>query len=152
MKKRIVLSIIMIAAVFMLAGCFKKTVLTSAEFKERAEKLGYHIVDISEQYASAEQMKEAIIAVKEGYQTEFYVLDTAENAKSMFEKNKDNFESKITGTSSKSEANMGNYNTYTLNNNGEYYHLCRVDNTLLFVHVKDQYKEDVTKLIDELGY
>ena len=55
-------------------------------------------------------------------------------------------------SSSESSSSMGNYSSYTLVSNGYYMHLCRVDNTLLYVKVSDTYKDSVKKLINELGY
>lgn len=151
--KKFALGLVLVLSLFMLSGCFKKTAITTGTFNEIVGKSGYTSVDVTNQFASEQQVKEATVALhSDGYQIEFYVLDTESDAVNMFNKNKDNFENGITGTSSKSETNMGNYNTYTLNNNGKYSHLCRVDNTLLYVNVNEQYKDAVKKVIDELGY
>lgn len=70
----------------------------------------------------------------------------------MFNTNRSTFESYKGNSSSESSSSMGNYSSYTLTSNGYYMHLCRVDNTLLYVKVNDTYKDSVKKLIKELGY
>lgn len=151
--KKIVLGIIMICSIFMLGGCFKKTVITTSEFKTIAENKGYTIHDVMSQYSAYEYIKEATVARKDDkYQVEFYVLETEDDAKNMYETNKTTFEARTSGTSSKTNVNMLNYSSFTLNTNGEYYHLCRVENTFLYLHVDEQYKDQVKEIIDELGY
>ena len=46
----------------------------------------------------------------------------------------------------------GNFTTYSLTDNGYYIYLCKVDDTLLYTRVKEEYKEEVDKFIQELGY
>jgi hypothetical protein len=70
----------------------------------------------------------------------------------MFNTNKSTFESYKGNSSSESSANMSNYSTYTLTSSGYYMHLCRVDNTLIYVRVKDDFKKDVQAVIKKLGY
>ncbi len=153
MKKRnIILGIVCFLMIFALTGCLSKTAITTSEFKTKAENLGYTTTDIISQYASYGYIKEATVAQSEGYQVEFYVLDDASNATSMFNTNKEDFESYMGNSSSESTVNIGNYSSYTLTSSDYYMHLCRVDNTLLYVKVKDTYKDSVKTLIEDLGY
>ena len=153
MKKKILFSAILVVALLMLGGCFKKTALTTSDFKTKAEAAGYLLADVTSQYSGAASIKEATVAlIQNKYQVEFYVLDSESSAVDMFETNKDKFESNIEGTSSKSEANMLNYSTYSLTNQGKYVYLSRVENTFLYLHVNSEYKDEVKKFIDNLGY
>lgn len=138
---------------FALTGCGSKQVITTSDFKTKTKSLNYNTADVISQYSSYEYIKEATVAQSsDGYQVEFYVLDNVDNATSMFNTNKSTFESYKGNFSSESSSSMGNYSSYTLTSGGYYMHLCRVDNTLLYVKVEDTYKEPVESLIKELGY
>ena len=151
--KTILLSIICFLMLFTLTGCAKKTVLTTNDFVSIAKKLEYTTEDVTDQYASNNYIKEATIAQSsDGYQVEFYVLSDEGNATSMFNTNKADFESFKGNMSSETSVNLSNYSTYTLSSSGYYMHLCRVDNTLLYIKVQDTYKDSVKTLIDELDY
>ena len=47
---------------------------------------------------------------------------------------------------------INNYSSYTLKTGGYYMYLSRVDNTFLYVKVKDTYQDSVKKMVKELGY
>ena len=70
----------------------------------------------------------------------------------MFTTNKLDFESKKTDNNVETSASMKNYDTYSLTNNGEYSYLSRVDNTFLYVNVKQEFKDKVKDFVDKLGY
>ena len=153
MKKRnIILGVVSFMMLFLLTGCGSKTVISTETFKSTAESHGYKVTDVSAQYAQYEYVKEATVAQQEGFQIEFYKLDDENNAQNMFNANKTTFEGFKGSASTEASANMGNYSSYTLNSSGYYMHLCRVDNTLLYVRVDQKYKDTVKKIIDELGY
>lgn len=151
-KKNIFLGIICFLILFT-TGCGNKKAITTADFISKTKELGYESSDVTSQYASYGYIKEATVArSKDGYQSEFYVLDNKSHAVSMFNTNKSIFESYKGNTSAEASANLGNYSSYTLTSSGYYMHICRVDNTLLYVKVKDQYKDNLKKLINELKY
>lgn len=154
MKKRnILFGVVCFLMLFALTGCGNKTAITTSEFKSKTERLGYTNVDVTSQYASYGYIKEATVAQSpNGFQVEFYVLDDDGNATSMFNTNKGTFETYKGNSSSESSSSMGNYSSYTLNSSGYYMHLCRVDNTLLYIKVTDTYKDSIKSLIKELGY
>lgn len=153
MKKRnIILGIVSAMALFLLTGCGSKTVISTETFINKTKASGYTITDVSSQYAKYETIKEATVAQREGLQIEFYVLIDKENAQSMFNTNKTTFEGFKGSSSTELSSNMGNYSSYTLNSSGYYMHLCRVDNTLLYVRVDQKYKDTVKEIINELGY
>ena len=154
MKKRsILLAILFVGVLFLFAGCGKKTVATDADFRKVFQESGYVIYDATEQFAATGVVESASIAQDTtGHQVEFYVLKSESDAISMFNTNKSTFESYKGNSSSESSANMSNYSTYTLTSSGYYMHLCRVDNTLIYVRVKDDFKKDVQAVIKKLGY
>lgn len=152
-KRNIFFVVIGFLILLSLTGCGKKTAITTADFKSITESHSYTTVDVTSQYASYGNINEATVAQSpDGFQVEFYVLDDEGNATSMFNTNKSDFESYKGNYSSESSSSMSNYSSYTLTSSGYYMHLCRVDNTLLYVKVSDTYKDSVKDLINELGY
>lgn len=153
MKKKITLfSIICLFVLFSLTGCKNKTAISTEDFKSKAEKLGYTTIDITSQYASYGNIKEATVATSNNYQVEFYVLTDEEKAKTMFSTNKTNFENYKGKSSTETSSSIGNYSSYTVTSKGYYMHICRVNNTLLYVNVIKTHKDSVKELIKELGY
>lgn len=152
-RGKIFLGVVLCFMVLLLTGCGNKKAITADDFSTIAEKYDCTIIDVMNQYSSYGVVDNALVARNsDGWQVEFYVLDSENSAASMFNTNQTTFENSKSGTTTESSSNMGNYSTYTLNSGGTYMHLCRVDNTLLFVKVDDTYKDTVEKLIKELGY
>ena len=153
MRRNILGTIGCFLILLILTGCGNKKVITTNDFKDITSNYGCASTDVLSQYAAYPYVKEATIAQNfEGWQVEFYVLDNVSNAKGMFETNKNNFIAKKANSSLETSANLGNYSSYSLTSGGYYMHVCRVDNTLLFVNVSENYKDKVKSLIDELGY
>ena len=152
-KKSILLVALFVGVLFLFTGCGKKTVATDADFRKVFQESGYAIYDATSQFDATGVVESASIAQStSGHQVEFYVLKSEEDAVSMFNTNKSTFEAYKGNSSSESSANMSNYSTYTLTSSGYYMHLCRVDNTLLYVRVKDNFKKDVQAIVKKLGY
>ena len=152
-RGKIFLGLVLCFMVFLLTGCSNKEAIATDDFKTIAENYNCTIFDVMNQYSSYGTVENALVAKhSDGWQVEFYVLDSENSAISMFNTNQTNFENSKTGTSTGSSSSMGNYSTYTLNSGGTYMHLCRVDNTFLYVKVDDAYKDTVEKLIKDLGY
>ena len=151
--KRIGMLAICIMALFTLTGCENKDVISKDDFISEAKKNDLITVDVTSQYSSYEYIKSATIAKNSNeWQIEFYVLDDADNAKSMFNTNKNIFENSKDNNSAELSKNMGNYSIYELISDGYFMYISRVENTLLYVKVKTTYKDTVKAIIKELGY
>ena len=48
--------------------------------------------------------------------------------------------------------NGANYQKETQSSNGQYWVVCQVDNTFIYVNVSDTYKADIDKALETLGY
>lgn len=70
----------------------------------------------------------------------------------MFDNNKSIFESYKIGLSAEKSTSFKNNSTYSLSSDGYYMYLSRVENTLLYIRVKDIYKDKVKTIVDKLGY
>ncbi len=152
-KRKFLIAALCFLMLFMVTGCVKKTVLSTDEFKAKASELGYTSKDAKDKFADNERVKEVTIALHpDEFQVEFYVFTNKSAAVSAFNTNQTSFESSKNGKSTESSYNMANYSAYSLINNGKYMHICRVEDTLLYVNVDEKYKDEVQKLIKELGY
>lgn len=149
-KCLLVLSILLM--LFTLTGC-SKTVKTTADFKKIAEENNLVVADVYSQYSAYSFFKEAT-AVKstDGWQIEFYVLSDEDHAVSMFDTNQKIFEDSKGKNSSSSSSEGSNFQKYTITTDGYYMHVCRVENTLLYLRVEEKFKSDVKKIVKKLGY
>ncbi|MBE5932364.1 MAG: hypothetical protein E7263_02950 [Lachnospiraceae bacterium] len=131
----------------------EKESMTANEFCDEMEDEGYILVDVTSQY-EAYGIDEAYIAVEQNqeYQIEFYELPSVSRAENMFATNKQNFKDRAGSSRVTSSYGFGNYDVYSLQSNGDFMYLCRVDNTLLYIDVDDSYKNEVREIIDELDY
>ncbi|MBE5947349.1 MAG: hypothetical protein E7259_10510 [Lachnospiraceae bacterium] len=163
MKKKVAI-VVLICSLFLSAGIiavvlfvknidFKKEAVKAREFASIMDDENYEIIDVTAQYESY-GIDEAYVAIEENrdYQIEFYELSSESKAKNMFETNKDYFEDGAGNSKITSSYSIGNYNIYSLTSNGNYQYLCRVDNTLLYIDVEDEYKDEVKDIVEELGY
>ena len=155
-KKNIIFITTCLLIMFTLTGCFNlnKTAITTNDFISKSTKLNYETTNVISQYTMIyDYIKEATAAEsKDGYQVEFFVLDDETNAINMFNLKQSTFNDYKNDAVTETSINSDNYSTYTLISSEYYMYLCRVDNTLLYVKVKDTYKNSVKKLIKELNY
>ena len=152
-KRNIFLVIISFVVLLTLTGCMDKTVKNTSDFKSLSEKYKYTISDVTSQYSDNQKVKNATVAKSsQDFQIEFFVLEDEGIAGKMFYTNKTTFENSKSGASMQSSSSGENYQTYALTCNNKYMYLCRVDNTLLSVSIPSDYKDNVKKFVEELGY
>ena len=151
MKKKIIFFSFLLLSIFMITGCGNKKVISTREFKNITEQDVLTTVDVKDQF-SDESVVEATIAHNDDIKLEFYVLNSETSAKSMFAYNKKIFEGRKSGVSKYISTDIGNSSTYMLQTGGYYMYLSRVDNTLLYISVSDQYKDNVKEVVKDLGY
>ena len=143
-KKTIIFSIICIFILTAFSGCTKQNAITNSKFEEKAKEKGFTVGDATAQYESYDYIKTATVAQSpDGWQVEFYVLDEDANAVSMFNTNKQIFET---------YKGVSNYSMYSLVSSGYYMHLYRIDNTLMYVKVDEEYKDAAKEFVESLGY
>ena len=159
MKKTLIIIGIIIVILFIIGllafnSLNKEKVSISADtFNTTLESKDYVITDTTSQFAQyGNYMVKSYVAQKSGYQIEFYELSSEENAISMYNTNKTKFESQKTNTSTYATVSMNNYATYSLITNGKYKYLSRIDNTLVYVDVDENYKDPVKEVMEEIGY
>ena len=73
-------------------------------------------------------------------------IDSFDNEKAVLETQKNSV------IYSETKVNLNNFNKYIIDTNDNYYYLIRVDNTLLYIEGKDNYKTEINSFAKELGY
>jgi len=159
-KKPIIIAIIAVVIVVAIIGIIfvnlnkEKTSITASSFYTNMSQKGYSVQDASSQFADYNYIKQAYIAASNdySYQIEFYELLDDSYATSFYNNNKSIFESSKGNASAETSVGLKNYSKYTLSSNGKYMVVSRIDNTVVYVNVDDNYKDTVKAILDELGY
>lgn len=153
------LKIFLIVMLIGLIGCSPlesmvedKPKLSLSEFKEKMESNEFVVIDASAQLVEQKQIEGAYIAQKDGYQIEFFDLNSSENAIGMFNYNKSLFEKEKEGGSLEFQTNGKNSSTYTLKTNGMFKYISRIDDTFLYLNVAVENEEEVKLILEGLGY
>lgn len=157
MNKKILLSILGILMLFTFSACKKeeetRKPITSDSFETVAESIDYETKDVTKTLSSNKGISKAMVArVENKYQIEYYTLDDAEVAQKMYNRNKKRFETQKESKDKAEEINSNNYSEYKLTTNGKYKLLSKIDNTLLYADVDEQYKDNVINFAKQLGY
>ena len=155
MKKRNIFIISLICIIFIFTGCnANKAAITKENFISTMESENYYITDASDQFANYESVDSVTIASKPTgeYQIEFYVFEDEDTAIISFNVNKENFEQYEEYATSHSSADINNYSMYSLTITDSYKFVSRKDNTMIYIDVAKEYKDEVKEIIDKLGY
>lgn len=133
-----------------------KTSLTSEDFKKEVKKhnLKPKKVEIKgENGQTNKNIKEAIYATsKRGWVIEYYVVKDEKTAKRMFKETTQIFKTFKNDMVEEENKQNQNYEIYSLSTQTYYYHVCRIDNTLISINYDDKYEKQIKKVVKELGY
>lgn len=153
-KKLFLLPALFASVMLLFTGCGNKTAATNETFQNTLTEMGYQVQDIKEQYSQYEHITSAYLAVDDtnSYQIEFYETVDEESAKGMFNTNKSNFEESDSIAKVNTSVSAGNHSKYILMANGEYVVISRIANTMIFAHTSEEYKDEVSEVLDSLGY
>ena len=151
--KKILLVLVLFVSMFVLTGCGTKKPITEEQFKTAAESYGLVVIDAIDQMSQYKIVKSALIGKSnDGWQVEFYILDGNSSAKSMYDENRSIFEKYKGSTTKEKYITIKEYSMYSLNSNGKYMYLCKINNTLLYANVDEQYENDVKNFAKKIGY
>lgn len=152
--KCFMMGVLCFVVLFTLTGCGNKTSITSDDFKNKMESNGYTVQDATNQMASYDYIKKVYIAISNDstYQIEFYELSDSDYATSFFNNNKSLFEKSKSSVATETSVNLGNHNKYTLTANDKFKVVSRIDNTVIYLDVDENYKSSVKDVLDDLGY
>lgn len=155
-KALIVIGIVIVVGIFVIVFSLpqkEKLAITSDTYITTMKDKGYVIYDVTSSYANyGSYMLKAYLAIGDGHQITFFELSTPEHAIGMYNTNKEKIESQKSSTSSSTTVSKNNYSKYSLNTNGKYKYLSRIDNTLIYIDVFERYKDTVKDIMEEIGY
>lgn len=161
MNKNVKIFIIIAVIVLIIGGVIfaissilniEKTPLTAEEFKTKMEEKGYTVLDATSLASQYDYVSKIYVAQKDAYQIEFFEFSNDEYAIGSFNTNKSKFEEFKGNSSATMTVNIKNYSKYSLNTNGKYKFVSRVNNTLIYLDVEDSVQDEVKEIIKELGY
>lgn len=150
--KKLSLIVVFVLFALTLTGCLNKSVKTTDDFIKLAEKKDMKITNAIDQFGYVDFIEEANVATADGWQVEFYVLSDVAEAEGMYETNVAKFEAKKANSSTETSSEMGNYDSYGLTTAGFYMYVARVENTIIYLDVEEEYKEEAKAFIEEFGY
>lgn len=151
---KVLLFIFCICLMISLTACGNKTALTASEFKTKMENKNFIVGDATYQMSQYDYIEKVYLAKNEDltYQIEFYQISDVDNAYSFYIYNKKIFEESKQSNSKETTLNIGNRSKYTVETAGKYKVVSRIDNTVIYINVDEQYKSEVKTILDELGY
>ena len=147
--------LLFIICIFCLTGCSsKRHAITIDEFEQMTNQKEYYFLNTTENFQDDSMIQEAGLAYTAVWQIEFYVLDTEEDAITIYQKNITNYEDlkDTINTYSLTEKTYRNGETYSLTTNTKYLYVSRIDRTVLFIYVPVEYRSKVSRFAKDLGY
>lgn len=134
---------------------FSKTPVTEEEFSTAMENKGLEIYDATSQ-VQQDYFNSCLIAYNDELQVEYYSLTSESYAEQFYSSVVTSLREESAGTleglSNNKMVAFGNYATFTQTNDGTYYYISRVDNTVVCVGVDEELKSDVEQLINIIKY
>jgi len=153
MKKIKVLMFLITSLVVLtfLTGCTNKTPITGDEFKVSMEENGYTIYE-TDDFSNIDSILGVYIAKKNDSQIEFYQMDSVDYAKDFYENNEGILETMTGSASFNSKINMANYSKCTFLYDDEYYIVSRIEDSVIYVSGTSDDKDEINKILEDLGY
>lgn len=148
MKKVFTLLMIAICLVT-LCGCGRKEALKESDISAKLTEMGFNVTDLTD--SMEDSNVSAVKTANNGkYQIEYYVFKSDETAKTAYDNNSALFKEnkKFKGTEKKED----NYNRYEQKTDDYYNVVSRVGNKLIYVSINSDYKNDVKKVLNKLGF
>ena len=142
----IILVLIIGLSIFMSIKGNKKPI-DADRFTEITSELGYDTSKVT----TSSTVIDSYRAKKADYEINFYVTSN-ELAKKNFDRIKLEYENNKDSSSIETSVSIGNYAKYSLSTNGYYMIVTKIDNTVMFTKVSEQYKNIIKDAFDKLGY
>ncbi|NLN97469.1 MAG: hypothetical protein GX127_03610 [Eubacteriaceae bacterium] len=144
-----ILAILLALSIILLAGCgAKKSGMANDDFKAQMLEKGYEIVDATDK-VNPNTIGAVSIAIKDGYQIEYYVAHSVDKAQTVYDLNVSSFK-EVDGEENNSQ--KGNYSSYEKTSADTFYTISKVDNTFIYSVAPVEYKDEIKQVIKDLGY
>lgn len=151
-----IMSILTLTGMLLVTGCGEEKVAVAPDsFISTMESVGATINDQTEVMAEVSSATSVQIAYVEGeYQIEYYEFAEETDAQYLFEASKEQLETAAESASgvAKSSVSMDNHGKYTINMNGTYVVISRIDNTVIYATTSSDNKDTMKELLEQMGY
>lgn len=151
MKKKI-LAITLLLITLLLTGCGDvKASLQDDEFKITMEERDFTVSDKTKKVQEDNKTVElAYTATKKdkSYKVKYYSFKSEQAAQAFYAKEKQAFG----GIGATTDLDISNFQKYTQTYNDKYGVVSRISNTVVYVKANKEYKEEIKKLLLDIGY
>lgn len=152
MKKKIILTLTLLLIPILLTGCgdVKKS-LQDEEFKDVMEERNFTVVDkTKEEQEDNKKIELSYTATSEDktYKVKYYSFTSEQAAQAFYAKEKQLFG----GIGTTTDLDVANFQKYTQTYKNKYGVVSRISNTVVYVKANKDYKEDIKKLLLDIGY
>ena len=150
----LVIIVAVVTGVLILKFNKEKVSMNSSEFIRFMEQKGYTVQDAKSQFQEYDYIEKVYIALTNdySYQIEFYEFIDESYATQFYNYNQSRIEAAKGNASAETNIGGKNSNKYTLSSNGKYSVVSRINNTVIFVNVEDEYRDTIKKVLKETEY
>ena len=145
--KKIALILLAVLGIFALCSCGDKEAITAEKFTSYFEDNGFEVVETTDDWDD-ESFEQYMVAYSDNYAVEFVVFTKEDYAK----KTVNGIESSYSTKTLSTEVSSGNYQTMSFDSDGNHIMITRVGKTVMFAEVDSEYKDEIKKHFDALGY
>jgi ribosomal protein L11 methylase PrmA len=148
----VVFALTIVLMMFMTA-CSNKKPIEANMYREKLEKMGYQVVDITDQYHNKEPSILKVLGNESnGLHMEFFEIDTMDHATGLFNVNKQKVESYKGSVSATTSVSIGDYRKYTLKTAEKYYAIVQIGKTLIYSYCDKSNSEKLDAILKDLDY
>jgi len=146
--------LLMVLVVLLSACSSNREALDDEKFVQIMQKEGFSIESAKEQFSDYGYIEDVYLALEKDskYQIEFYELESDEYAVSFYNVNKEIFQASETDKTIYTNVDLTDSNKYTLTTENSYKVLSRIEDTVIYVDIDKQYKEEMQSILKKLGY
>lgn len=149
--KKILLIIIPLAILLAVFCVLRKPEKSVSDFDNFMSSRGLTCADTSNIVSDGEMVTDAMIAVTDNYQIEFYKSNSKDNAKQLFQTNVNSLNELMPNGKSKTRYFFG-YKSFEIEDSKYYAKVIRVGQTYVYTRVPISAKDDVKELLKEFNY
>jgi hypothetical protein len=153
--KRVLYIAILAVMVMALTACGSKQSITAEDFALIMTGAGHSVEQgsIDEQASSVGNIAASYLVAYCGeFHIEFFVFETAETARSIYNNARTALENTRGGSHAYSSVGLANYNRYSQTTGGRYAVVSRIDTTLVIVVTSSDNRSDVNAALKLIGY
>ena len=145
--KTIIKNVSLLLIILTLFGCVNKKAIKVDEFDEFFTNEGFEVTNAYDPLVKKDNIKGTYIAKNDRIQIELYVLNTIENAKKFYLEDVKYFKKENV-----SNDKDHNYESFSLEEDGKYIYISRIDKTVIFSINDIKYKDEINDILEKINY